>query len=105
LLSDNKKTLYQSLSAIADDMEKALTSDNDESVKQLVVLHDTVMETLVQGNEELRFEMKDVIIDAEQKIKKLILTIQTMQMDIKSQLSIMNNKRLIQSTYHSKDAR
>ncbi|MFA6010499.1 MAG: hypothetical protein WC799_11000 [Desulfobacteraceae bacterium] len=86
-------------------MEKALTSDNDESVKQLVVLHDTVMETLVQGNEELRFEMKDVIIDAEQKIKKLILTIQTMQMDIKSQLSIMNNKRLIQSTYHSKDAR
>lgn len=105
MLSDNKKTLYQSLSAIADDMEKALTSDNDESVKQLVVLHDTVMETLVQGNEELRFEMKDVIIDAEQKIKKLILTIQTMQMDIKSQLSIMNNKRLIQSTYHSKDAR
>jgi len=105
LLSDNRKTLYQSLSAIADDMEKAITSDNDDSVKQLVVLHDAVVETLAQGNEELNFEMRDVIIDAEQKIKKLILTIQTMQKDIRSQLSIMNNRRLIQSTYHSKDAR
>lgn|GEM_PF-2926724 len=105
MLSDNKKTLYQSLSSIAEDMEKAIASDNDESVKQLVDLHDTVMETLVQNNEDLSFEMRDVIIDAEQKIKKLILTIQNMQTDIRSQLSTMNNRRLLQSTYHSKDAR
>lgn len=103
--SDHKKTLYQSLSAIAVDMERALTSDNPESVDQLVILHDTVMATLAQDSDEIDLEMRNVIADAEQKVKKLISTIQTIQTDIRSQLSTMNNRRLLQSTYHSKDAR
>lgn len=86
-------------------MEKALVSDDTEAMDRLAVQHEDVMETLRLNGNETDMDMKDAITDAEEKVKKLISTIKTMQTDIRSQLSAMNNRRLIQSTYHSKDAR
>jgi hypothetical protein len=93
------------LGAIAVDMEKALVSDDTEAMDRLAVQHEEVMETLRLNGNETDMGMKGAITEAEEKIKKLISTIKTMQTDIRSQLSAMNNRRLIQSTYHSKDAR
>lgn len=105
MLSDRKKNLYRSLGDIASDMRTALESDNTESVERLLQLHDGVIHDLALEGDETDPDMKNAIGDAERKIRALISTIQTMQTDIRRQLSAMNNRRQIESTYYSKDAR
>lgn len=104
-MRSNRKALYESLGNLTVDVEKALQSDDQDTLDRLALCHDQIMETLVRGGDETDADMKDTIKDADMKIRKLISTIQTMQADIKSQLSTMNNRRLIQSRYQSKDAR
>lgn len=104
-MRSDRKTLYESLGNLTVDVEKALQSDDQEALDRLTQCHDRVMETLAQGGGETDAGMMDAIKDADRKIRKLISTIQTMQADIRTQLSTMNNRRLIQSRYQSKDAR
>ncbi len=86
-------------------MRTALESDQAESVERLLGLHHDVMNELIMEGDEKDPEMHHVIVNAEQKVRELISTIQSMQTDIRRQLSAMNNRRQIESTYHSKDAR
>lgn len=104
-MRSDRKALYESLGNLTVDVEKALQSDDQDALDRLTLCHDRIMETLALGGGETDADMKDAIKDADMKIKKLISTIQTMQADIRTQLSTMNNKRLIQSRYQSKDAR
>lgn len=97
--------MYQSLGNLAAAMEKALAENDSQTVERLAIVHDTIMESLENMKDGADSDMKDIIIFAEQKIRKLISTIQIMQTDILNQLSTMNNRRLIRDRYHSKDAR
>ncbi len=104
-MRSNRKALYESLGNLTVDVEKALQSDDQGTLDRLALCHDQIMETLARGGDETDAGMMDAIKDADRKIRKLISTIQTMQADIRTQLSTMNNRRLIQSRYQSKDAR
>ena len=99
------KTLFEKLGLIASDIEKALSSGDFEAAAPLVEQHDALMKTLSRSGDVADMGMKDVIVDTEKKISHLISTIQTMQTDIRNQLSTMGNRRLLQSKYQSTDAR
>jgi hypothetical protein len=99
LRSDTKKNLFEKLGEIADGIDQALESQDQERIGLLVHDHDTIMEALKNSSEPVEPGMKDVIVSAEEKIKLIIEKIQTMQSDIRRHLSTINNKRLIKSAY------
>lgn len=105
-MQSDRKALYESLGTLAGDVEKALgAEDHQDLLDRIAMRHNDIMEDLGRHGDETDPEMRDVIENANLKVKKLMSTIQTMQADIRSQLSTMNNRRLIQSGYQSKDAR
>lgn len=101
----DRKSLYDSLGSICVDIEKALAEENHEAISIMTEKHNMIMEDLYKAGEEKDPDMRVVIESANIKVKQLISTIKTMQSDIRDQLTAMNNRKLIQSRYQSKDAR
>lgn len=88
------------LGNIAKDVEKALSSQDFGGIESLLSDHKSVMNRLSMSETPVDQSMKPVIEEAEKSILSLISKIQSMQTDIKKQLSTMNNKKLISSAYN-----
>lgn len=105
ITKEDRKKLYDTLGDLAVSIETALKENDDQKVMALVSEHDGVMETIKGLGDETDPEMTVPVSEAGQKIRQLISTIQTMQKDIRNQLTVMNNRNLIRTAYQSKDAR
>jgi hypothetical protein len=99
LRSDTKKNLFEKLGEIADGIDRALETHDQERIGLLIHDHDRIMDALKNSSEPVEPGMKDAIVSAEGKIKSIIEKIQTMQSDIRRHLSTVNNKRLLKSAY------
>ncbi|GAB6094293.1 hypothetical protein JCM14469_05450 [Desulfatiferula olefinivorans] len=92
--------LYEKMATIADDMARALSANDFEKIAGLLSAHTEVLKTLTASGISPGVEMKSAIEEADHKVRSVITTIQGMQLDIKHQLSTMNNKRRIHSAYN-----
>lgn len=103
--SDDKKQLFIQLSETADEIILALSEDQSETLELLVVRHNHIMDALKNSDDHVDISMADAISDANDRIETVISRIKTRQAEIASQLSAVNNRRLIQSAYHYTEKR
>lgn len=91
--------LFGKLGQIAVAVENALSSGEYQAIAPLLSEHQEVMGQL-SGFEPFEPDMKPAIEHAEKNVRSLLKKVQSMQDDVKKQLSTMSRKKLIQSAYH-----
>lgn len=98
-MQSDAANLFGKLGQIAVAVENALSSGEYQDIGSLLSEHQEVMGQLL-GYEPFEPDMKPAIEHAEQHVRSLLSKVQTMQDDVKKQLSTMSRKKLIQSAYH-----
>ena len=103
--SHKKKELFEKLGQIATGIDHALSLNDDDSLSHLLKQHNDMMVALNNSNEDVDIRMKDVILETEGKVRAVLSRINSMQTEIKKQMAVINNKRMLKTAYHSMQER
>lgn len=98
--SDHTLSLFDKLGHIAQDVEQALSADDFPAIESLIAAHLDIMSELSSSKTPVNVDMKPAIEQADKNVRELITKIQSMQSDIRKQLSTMGNKKRIHSAYN-----
>jgi mevalonate kinase len=100
-----KKELFEKLGQIATEIDHVLSLNDENRLGQLLTQHNDVMVALNHSNEVVDIGMKDIILETEEKVRSVLSRINSMQTEIKKQMAVINNKRMLKTAYHSMQER